>query len=336
MVLYVGTTGPRTTTTSISWTNPRLAARRLGVAGVTALHALVAEHASGPGEVVTHRDGPRALGLGPGRGRLPRLRPTRARRVTATATMSAAPSDAGDAAARRPRPHRPAQPPGGRRRQRRSRRSAHPRPRPPAVDLGPRPPDQPAAQRAQGVLPALEAFPELAHGDAVGVLSSAPGPREAARHLPDPLRARAAPPAHLERRAAPRGVAGKAPAAQGVRREHRCGNEGAPRSTVRSSSPSDPFSQPDAGIYRCPVSVWRRPGAGGPGDERHVRTRCRERRGTSLQASPGCPPRRLRRGHGDGQARAAPSCAGTSPSPAASSSPSTPIPRRSSSTATRR
>ena len=28
---------------------------------------------------------------------------------------------------------------------------------------------------------ALEAFPELAHGDAVGVLSSAPGPREAAR-----------------------------------------------------------------------------------------------------------------------------------------------------------
>ena len=28
---------------------------------------------------------------------------------------------------------------------------------------------------------ALEAFPELAHGDAVGVLSTAPGPREAAR-----------------------------------------------------------------------------------------------------------------------------------------------------------
>ena len=55
----------------------RLAARRLpeGVAGVTALHDLVAEHASGPGEVVigieTDR-GPR--GRGTGCGRLPRVR----------------------------------------------------------------------------------------------------------------------------------------------------------------------------------------------------------------------------------------------------------------------
>ena len=85
----------------------RLAARRVpeGVAGVTALHGLVAQHASGPGEVI--------LGIETDRGpwvSAPWSRPylkatastrsTRARRrVTATATTSAfdAKSDASDA-----------------------------------------------------------------------------------------------------------------------------------------------------------------------------------------------------------------------------------------------
>ena len=91
---------------------------------------------------------------------------------------------------------------------------------------------------------ALEAFPELAHGDAVGVLSSGARPARggAAEHLPDPLRAQARrPPAQprAARRRGPRGVAlpaarGACRGEQGVRREHRCGNEGA-----RRDQPSD-------------------------------------------------------------------------------------------------
>ena len=88
---------------------------------------------------------------------------------------------------------------------------------------------------------ALEAFPELAHGDALGVLATAPGPREAARLTSTQIRAalrrggrqRSAarrPPAQhrAARRRAARRVA--LPAARsaargepGVRREHQLG-----------------------------------------------------------------------------------------------------------------
>ena len=80
---------------------------------------------------------------------------------------------------------------------------------------------------------ALEAFPKLAHGDAVGVLSSAPGPREAARLSISQIRSalrRGGRQRSSERRAAavPRGVAlpaarGAARSEQGVRREYPCG-----------------------------------------------------------------------------------------------------------------
>ena len=137
----------------------RLAARRLpeGVAGVTALHGLVAQHAAGPGDVVigieTDR-GPWVSALVAAGYRVYAINPRSASRYRDRHHVGGAKSDAGDARlladlVRTDRHNHRA----GRRRQRRSGRGAHPRPRPPAVDLGPRPPDQPAAQRAQGVLP---------------------------------------------------------------------------------------------------------------------------------------------------------------------------------------
>ena len=126
---------------------------------------------------------------------------------------------------------------------------------------------------------ALEAFPKLAHGDAVGVLSSASGPREAARlsisQIRSALRARRPPAQHrAPRRRGPRGVA--LPAARGAARSEQGRSRQVPvrpsgrsaRSTVRSRS-SRPSSRPllsstrtPASTVPCPVSVWsRRPGA---------------------------------------------------------------------------
>ena len=137
----------------------RLAARRLpeGVAGVTALHALVAQHAAGPGDVVigieTDR-GPWVSALVAAGYHVYAINPRSAARYRERHHVGGAKSDAGDAKlladlVRTDRHnHREVagDSDGG--------RSAHSRPRPPAARLGPDPADsQPAAQRAQGVLP---------------------------------------------------------------------------------------------------------------------------------------------------------------------------------------
>ncbi len=80
----------------------RLAARRLpeGVAGITALHALVAEHASGPGEVIigieTDR-GPWVMALLAAGYRVYAINPRSASRYRDRHHVGGAKSDAGDA-----------------------------------------------------------------------------------------------------------------------------------------------------------------------------------------------------------------------------------------------
>ena len=89
---------------SIPWTNPAsgLAARRLpeGVAGVTALHALVAQHAAGPGDVVigieTDR-GPWVSALVAAGYHVYAINPRSAARYRERHHVGGAKSDAGDA-----------------------------------------------------------------------------------------------------------------------------------------------------------------------------------------------------------------------------------------------
>ena len=166
----------------------RLAARRLpeGVKGVAALHELVAAHASDPGEVVvgieTER-GPWVAALLAAGYRVYAINPRSAARYRERHQLSGAKSDAADAKLLADLV--------------RTDRHNH---RPVAGDS-----DEAAAvrilarahqqliwdrvrqtNRLRNALreyfpAALEAFPNLAHGDALGVLARAPGPREAAR-----------------------------------------------------------------------------------------------------------------------------------------------------------
>ena len=163
----------------------RLAARRLpeGVAGVTALHELVAQHAAGPGDVVigieTDR-GPWVSALVAAGYRVYAINPRSASRYRERHHAGGAKSDAGDARlladlVRTDRHnHRPV---------------AGDSDEAGAVRILARAHQQLIWDRVRQTnrlrnalreyFPgALEAFPELAHGDAVGVLSSAPGPRE--------------------------------------------------------------------------------------------------------------------------------------------------------------
>ena len=173
----------------------RLAARRLpeGVAGVTALHALVAQHAAGPGEVVigieTDR-GPWVSALVAAGYRVYAINPRSASRYRDRHHVGGAKSDAGDARlladlVRTDRHNH--------------REVAGDSDEAGAVRILARTHQQLIWDRVRQTnrlrnalreyFPgALEAFPKLAHGDAVGVreyfpgvLSSAPGPREAAR-----------------------------------------------------------------------------------------------------------------------------------------------------------
>ena len=166
----------------------RLAARRLpeGVAGVTALHALVAEHASGPGEVVigieTDR-GPWVSALVAAGYRVYAINPRSASRYRDRHHVGGAKSDADDAKlladlVRTDRHNH--------------REVAGDSDEAGGVRILARAHQQLIWDRTRQTnrlrnalreyFPgALEAFPELAHGDAVGVLSSAPGPREGAR-----------------------------------------------------------------------------------------------------------------------------------------------------------
>ena len=211
----------------------RLAARRLpeGVAGVTALHALVAQHASDPGEVVVGIEtdrGPWVAALVAAGYRVYAINPRSASRYRDRHHVGGAKSDAGDAKlladlVRTDRHNH--------------REVAGDSDEAGAVRILARAHQQ--TNRLRNALReyfpgALEAFPELAHGDAVGVLSTAPGPREAARlsitQIRSPLSAAAVASANIERRAArgPRGVAlpaarGAARGEQGVRGEYPCG-----------------------------------------------------------------------------------------------------------------
>ena len=166
----------------------RLAARRLpeGVAGVTALHELVAQHAAGPGEVVigieTDR-GPWVSALVAAGYHVYAINPRSASRYRDRHHVGGAKSDAGDARlladlVRTDRHNH--------------REVAGDSDEAGAVRILARTHQQLIWDRVRQTnrlrnalreyFPgALEAFPKLAHGDAVGVLSSAPGPREAAR-----------------------------------------------------------------------------------------------------------------------------------------------------------
>ena len=210
----------------------RLAARRLpeGVAGVTALHALVAEHASGPGEVVigieTDR-GPWVSALVAAGYRVYAINPRSASRYRDRHHVGGAKSDAGDARlladlVRTDRHNH--------------REVAGDSDEAGAVRILARAHRQ--TNRLRNALReyfpgALEAFPELAHGDAVGVLSTAPGPREAARlsitQVRSALRRGGRQRKHrAARRRGPRravlpAARGAARGEQGVRGEHPCG-----------------------------------------------------------------------------------------------------------------
>ena len=166
----------------------RLAARRVpeGVAGVTALHELVAQHAAGPGDVVigieTDR-GPWVSALVAAGYRVYAINPRSASRYRDRHHVGGAKSDAGDAKVladlvRTDRHNH--------------RAVAGDSDEAGAVRILARAHQQLIWDRVRQTnrlrnalreyFPgALEAFPELAHGDAVGVLSTAPGPREAAR-----------------------------------------------------------------------------------------------------------------------------------------------------------
>ena len=166
----------------------RLAARRLpeGVAGVTALHELVAQHAAGPGEVVigieTDR-GPWVAALVAAGYRVYAINPRSASRYRDRHHLSGAKSDAGDARlladlVRTDRHNH--------------RQVAGDSDDAGAVRILARAHQQLIWDRVRQTnrlrsalreyFPgALQAFPKLAHGDALGVLATAPGPREAAR-----------------------------------------------------------------------------------------------------------------------------------------------------------
>ena len=221
----------------------RLAARRLpeGMEGVTALHALVAEHASGPGEVIVGIEtdrGPWVGALLAAGYRVYAINPRSASRYRDRHHVGGAKSDAGDAKlladlVRTDRHnHREVAGDSDEAGAVRILARAHQQ-----LVWDRDPADQPAAQRAQGVLPGCtgglpRACPRRCRGRAVHRARPARG--GAAEHLPDPLRAQARrPPAQhrAARRRGPRGAAlpaarGAGRGEQGVRGEHPCGRRG--------------------------------------------------------------------------------------------------------------
>ena len=251
----------------------RLSARRLpeGVRGVAALHELIAQHASDPGEVVigieTDR-GPWVSALLAAGYRVYAINPRSAARYRERHHVGGAKSDAGDAKLLADLV--------------RTDRHNH---RPVAGDS-----DEAAAVRIlarahqqliwdrvrqtyrlrsalREYFPgALEAFPSLAHGDTLGLLATAPGPREAARLSSTQIRAalrRGGRKRNLEQRAAAVRAALRSPQLEappagepGVRREHARSAVASDRlrSTVRSRS-SRPSSRAMLSNTRTPQST---------------------------------------------------------------------------------
>ncbi len=190
----------------------RLAARRLpeGVEGITALHGLVAEHASGPGEVVVGIEtdrGPWVSALAAAGYRVYAINPRSVARYRERHHVGGGKSDAGDAKlladlVRTDRHNH--------------REVAGDSDEAGAVRILARAHQQLVWDRTRQTnrlrnalreyFPAaLQAFPSLAHGDAVGVLAAGPGPREAARLTMPQLRAalrRGGRERNVERRAA--------------------------------------------------------------------------------------------------------------------------------------
>lgn len=190
----------------------RLAARRLpeGVEGIAALHGLVAEHASGPGEVVVGIEtdrGPWVAALVAAGYHVYAVNPRAAARYRERHHVGGGKSDAGDAKVladlvRTDRHNH--------------REVAGDTAEAGAVRILARAHQQLVwdrvrfTNRLRNALreyfpAALQAFPSLVHGDAVGVLATAPGPREAARLSVSQLRAalrRGGRKRNVERRAA--------------------------------------------------------------------------------------------------------------------------------------
>ena len=166
----------------------RLAARRLpeGVKGVAALHELIAQHASDPGEVVigieTDR-GPWVSALLAAGYRVYAINPRSAARYRDRHHVGGAKSDAGDAKlladlVRTDRHnHRPVAGDSDDAGAVRILARAHQQ----LIWDRTRQSNRLRSALREYFPGALEAFPELAHGDALGVLATAPGPREAAR-----------------------------------------------------------------------------------------------------------------------------------------------------------
>ena len=174
----------------------RLAARRLpeGVRGVAALHELVAEHASDPGEVVIGIEtarGPWVSALLAAGYRVYAINPRSAARYRERHHVGGAKSDAGDAKlladlVRTDRHnHRPVAGDSDDAGAVRILARAHQQ----LIWDRVRQTNRLRSALREYFPGALQAFPKLAHGDALGLLATAPSPREAARLSSTQIRA---------------------------------------------------------------------------------------------------------------------------------------------------
>ena len=174
----------------------QLAARRLpeGVEGVATLHELIAQHVSDPGEVVVGIEtdrGPWVSALLAAGYRVYAINPRSAARYRERHHHSGAKSDAGDAKlladlVRTDRHnHRPVAGDSDDAGAVRILARAHQQ----LIWDRVRQTNRLRSALREYFPGALEAFPELAHGDALGLLATAPGPREAARLTSTQIRA---------------------------------------------------------------------------------------------------------------------------------------------------
>ena len=174
----------------------QLAARRLpeGVAGLAALHELIAAHASDPGEVVVGIEtdrGPWVSALLAAGYRVYAINPRSAARYRERHHLGGAKSDAGDAKlladlVRTDRHnHRPVASDSDEAAAVRILARAHQQ----LVWDRVRQTNRLRSALREYFPGALQAFPSLAHGDALGLLATAPSPREAARLSSTQIRA---------------------------------------------------------------------------------------------------------------------------------------------------